>query len=104
MYLTTPHNTLYHFQAGKHVLCEKVHAPAGLLEAENLLVRAVFSSWMPALFCICHLYKELVRRVEAGSEGLQFSPSLIQENFGSYKEFDMENRFFNPKLLGDSYF
>ena len=35
--------------------------------------------------------------MEAG----EFGPvNLIQENFGSYKEFDMENRFFNPKLAG----
>ena len=43
------------------------------------------------------IYKELQKRIQAG----EFGPlKLIQMNFGSYKEYDMENRFFNRHLAG----
>ena len=43
------------------------------------------------------LYKELRRRMLAGD----FGPvNLVQNNFGSYKELDANNRFFNPNLAG----
>ena len=43
------------------------------------------------------LYKELVKRTKAGDFG---TVNLIQENFGSFKEYDERNRFFNPNLAG----
>ena len=104
VYLTTPHNTHIIYlrkalQAGKHVLCEKSITlnSAELLEAEELARQNGVQLMDACTILHMPLYKELVSRVEAG----EFGPvNLIQENFGSYKEFDMENRFFNPKLAG----
>ncbi len=104
IYISTPHNTHlpYLKQAlavGKHVLCEKSItlnskelAEAAALAKENhvILAEAMTIYHMP-------IYKELKKRIQTG----EFGPlKLIQMNFGSYKEYDMENRFFNRRLAG----
>ena len=43
------------------------------------------------------LYRELRQRVDSGAWG---RVNLIQLNFGSFKAYDMKNRFFNPNLAG----
>lgn len=80
-------------------MCEKAITlnTAELVEA-NALAREHGVVLMDAC-TILHmpLYKELVRRAKAGD----FGPiNLIQENFGSYKEYDATNRFFSPNLAG----
>lgn len=104
VYITTPHNTHITYlrralAAGKHVMCEKAItlnsaelAEAIALAKENgvVLMDACTELHMP-------LYKELVRRMRAGDFG---TVNLIQENFGSFKEYDERNRFFNPNLAG----
>lgn len=104
IYLTTPHNTHMAFleQAlshGKHVLCEKSItlnseelARARRLAEENgvVLAEAMTIYHMP-------LYRELTRRVRAGELG---RVNLIQLNFGSFKVYDMKNRFFSRSLAG----
>lgn len=104
IYLTTPHNTHIIYlrralAAGKHVLCEKsITLNSAELEEARCLAAEHGVQLMDAC-TILHmpLYKELRRRVAAG----EFGPvNLIQENFGSYKEYDMKNRFFNPQLAG----
>lgn len=104
IYISTPHNTHLPYlkqalAAGKHVLCEKSItlnskelAEAAALARENhvILAEAMTIYHMP-------IYKELKKRIQAG----EFGPlKLIQMNFGSYKEYDMENRFFNRHLAG----
>ena len=104
IYITTPHNTHMAFleQAlshGKHVLCEKsITLNSGELDRavslakENhvVLAEAMTIYHMP-------LYRELRERVASGALG---AVNLIQLNFGSYKVYDMNNRFFNPNLAG----
>lgn len=104
IYLTTPHNThmAYLEQAlahGKHVLCEKSITlnsaeldQAVKLAEENhvVLAEAMTIYHMP-------LYKTLLERVASGELG---RVNLIQLNFGSFKDYNMTNRFFNPKLAG----
>ncbi|MDE7171954.1 MAG: Gfo/Idh/MocA family oxidoreductase [Oscillospiraceae bacterium] len=104
IYLTTPHNThmAYLEQAlshGKHVLCEKSItlnsaelARAAKLAEENhvVLAEAMTIYHMP-------LYRALRERVAAGELG---RVNLIQLNFGSFKDYDMSNRFFNRSLAG----
>lgn len=104
VYITTPHNTHITYlrkalTAGKHVMCEKaitlnsdeLDEAIALANQHNVvLMDACTELHMP-------LYKELVRRVKAGEFG---AVNLIQENFGSFKEYDEKNRFFNPKLAG----
>ena len=104
LYLTTPHNTHITYlrkalAAGKHVLCEK---SITLNSAELAEARELASAHGVQLMDACTilhmpLYKELQRRIDAGNFG---RVNLIQENFGSYKEYDMKNRFFNPELAG----
>ena len=43
------------------------------------------------------IYKELRSRMDTGEFG---ELRLLQMNFGSYKEYDMKNRFFNRNLAG----
>ena len=104
IYLTTPHNThmAYLEQAlshGKHVLCEKSItlnseelARAKQLAADNgvVLAEAMTLYHMP-------LYRTLRERVASGALG---RVNLIQLNFGSFKVYDMSNRFFNRDLAG----
>lgn len=104
VYLTTPHNThmAYLEQAlshGKHVLCEK----SITLNSEEL-ARAVKLAEdrgvvLAEAMTIYHmpLYRVLRERLAAGELG---RVNLIQLNFGSFKDYDMSNRFFNPSLAG----
>ncbi len=104
IYLTTPHNTHYGFikkalESGKHVLAEKsitlnsgeLEELANLAKNRNLVLAEAMTIWhMP-------LYKKLWQIVESGSLG---KVQMITVNFGSFKEYNMENRFFNRSLAG----
>lgn len=104
IYISTPHNTHIQYlkdalQHGKHVLCEKSItlnseelAQAKMLAKEHhvILAEAMTIYHMP-------LYKKLSELMKNGSLG---ELRMIQMNFGSYKEYDMSNRFFNPSLAG----
>ncbi len=104
IYISTPHNTHIEYlrkalKAGKHVLCEKSITlnsdeldEAIFLAEENhvVLAEAMTIFHMP-------IYKELNKIIESGKLG---DLKLIQMNFGSYKEYDMTNRFFNKNLAG----
>ncbi len=104
IYISTPHNTHIEYlrkalSAGKHVLCEKAITlnseeleEAIALAEENhvVLAEAMTIYHMP-------IYEQLEEKIKSGGLG---PLRLIQMNFGSYKEYDMENRFFNPKLAG----
>ena len=104
IYISTPHNTHINYlrkalAAGKHVLCEKSITlnSEELTEAIQLaeenhvkLVEAMTIFHMP-------IYRKLSEIVESGKLG---PLKVIQMNFGSYKEYDMTNRFFNRNLAG----
>lgn len=104
IYITTPHNTHMSFleralSNGKHVLCEKSITlnseelnRASELAKENgaVLAEAMTIYHMP-------LYRVLLERISSGVLG---KVNMMQLNFGSYKDYDMKNRFFNPELAG----
>ena len=104
IYLTTPHNThmAYLEQAlshGKHVLCEKsitlnseeLERAARLAEEHHVVLAEAMTIYhMP-------LYRALRERLASGELG---RVNLIQLNFGSFKDYDMSNRFFNRNLAG----
>ena len=105
IYITTPHNTHIRYlrgalAAGKHVLCEKsITLNSVELDEARSLARENNVVLMDAT-TILHmpLYRELLRRAQAGEFGAM---NLAQLNFGSYKEYgDLTNRFYNPKLAG----
>ncbi|KAB7789205.1 Gfo/Idh/MocA family protein [Bifidobacterium cebidarum] len=104
IYISTPHNTHIDFLrkalgAGKHVLCEKsitlnseeLNEAVALAAANNVVLAEAMTLYhMP-------LYKKLNEVIDSGKLG---DLKLIQMNFGSYKEYDMANRFFNRSLAG----
>ncbi len=104
IYLATPHNTHITYlekalSQGKHVLCEKaitlnseeLSRAMGLArEHQVVLAEAMTIYHMP-------VYRALLERVGSGDLG---RVELIQLNFGSFKDYDMKNRFFSPDLAG----
>ena len=104
VYISTPHNTHIQFlrkalAAGKHVLCEKsITLNSEELEEAVQLAKEHHVALAEAM-TIYHMpiYKELKKRVDAGDLG---ELRVIQMNFGSYKDYDMKNRFFNRNLAG----
>ena len=104
IYITSPHNTHYPFmkkalENGKHLLVEK-SITLNSMELEEMVELA----WQKGLvlaeaMTIWHmpLYKKLWEIVGSGQLG---KVQMITMNFGSFKVYDMNNRFFNPKLAG----
>ncbi|MDA9471008.1 Gfo/Idh/MocA family protein [Enterococcus sp. 5H] len=86
-------------EAGKHVLCEKAITMNSkeladaikLAEEKDLILAEAMTIFnMP-------LYHELRSQIDTGRFG---KLKMIQAPFGSYKEPDPKNRFFNPELAG----
>ena len=104
VYIATPHNKhieyiLKALENGKHVLCEKaitlnsdeLNKAVALASEKNLILAEAMTIYnMP-------LYTELEKIIKSGKLG-EFR--LAQVNFGSFKEYDMTNRFFNMDLAG----
>ncbi len=104
IYITSPHNTHYGFmkqalENGKHLLVEKsitlnsaqLEEMAALAQSRGLVLAEAMTIWhMP-------LYKRLWSIVDSGKLG---QVQMITLNFGSYKAYDMTNRFFNRSLAG----
>lgn len=104
IYLTTPHNTHYSFmkkalEHNKHLFVEKsitlnsneLNEMISLAKEKKLILGEAMTIWhMP-------IYKELWKIVESGKLGKM---QIMTVNFGSFKEYDMNNRFFNRNLAG----
>ncbi len=104
VYIATPHNKhieyiLKALKNGKHVLCEKaitlnsaeLNQAVKLAEKNNLILAEAMTIYnMP-------IYDKLNEIIASGKLG-EFR--LAQVNFGSFKEYDMTNRFFNMDLAG----
>ena len=104
IYITTPHNTHLNFmkkaiENGKHILVEKsitlnsdeLNEALALAEEKDVIVGEAMTIFhMP-------IYKKLRKILESGALG---KVNLITMNFGSFKEYNMGNRFFNRNLAG----
>ena len=104
IYITTPHNTHYGFMKKailnkKHILVEKsitlnsdeLSELITLAEENNVIIGEAMTVYhMP-------IYKKLNEILKSGILG---RVNLITMNFGSFKEYDMKNRFFNRSLAG----
>jgi len=104
IYISTPHNTHIQYlkealKHGKHVLCEKsitlnsaeLDEVKKIAKEKNVILAEAMTIYhMP-------LYKKLHEQIQCGELG---ELRMIQMNFGSYKEYNMKNRFFNPALAG----
>ena len=104
IYITTPHNTHIDFmrraiENGKHILVEKsitlnsreLDEAIALADKKGVVIGEAMTIYhMP-------IYKKLKEILESGKLG---KVNLITMNFGSFKEYDMNNRFFNKNLAG----
>lgn len=104
IYITSPHNTHYKFmkkalENGKHILVEKsitlnsreLDDMIALANKNNRILAEAMTIWhMP-------IYKKLWKIVQSEELG---KVQMITMNFGSFKEYNMENRFFNMNLAG----
>ena len=104
IYITSPHNTHYEFmkkalEYGKHILVEKsitlnsreLDEMIALAAEKKLVLAEAMTIWhMP-------IYKKLWEIVQSGQLG---KVQIITMNFGSFKEYNMSNRFFNMNLAG----
>lgn len=104
IYIATPHTFHYEYikkalNAGKHVFCEKaitVNAKqfdevAQLAKEKHLILMEGFTIYhMP-------IYKKMQDMIAKGKFG---EIKMIQINFGSLKDYDPKNRFFNKDLAG----
>ena len=104
IYITTPHNTHIEFmkkaiENGKHILVEKsitlnsdeLDEAISLAKEKGVVIGEAMTIYhMP-------IYKKLKEILESGKLG---KVNLITMNFGSFKEYDMNNRFFNRNLAG----
>ena len=104
IYITSPHNTHYEFmkkalEHGKHILVEKsitlnsreLDEMIALAAEKKLVLAEAMTIWhMP-------IYKKLWEIVQSGQLG---KVQIITMNFGSFKEYNMSNSFFNMNLAG----
>lgn len=104
VYVSTPHCSHYEYimkslENNKHVLCEKaitvnrnqLNDIVELAQKKGLVVAEAMTIYhMP-------LYKKLKEIVQSGKLG---KLKMVQVSFGSCKEYDVKNRFFNMELAG----
>ena len=104
IYITTPHNTHREFmemaiENGKHILVEKsitlnskeLDEMIHLADKKGVVIAEAMTIYhMP-------IYQKLKEIIQSGKIG---KVKLITMNFGSLKEYDMKNRFFNRNLAG----
>lgn len=104
IYITTPHNTHIEFMEkairnGKHILVEKSITLNSRELNEAMELAALHNVVIGEAMTIYHMpvYKKLKEILDSGRLG---KVNLITMNFGSYKEYNMNNRFFNRNLAG----
>lgn len=104
VYITTPHNTHLEFmkkaiENGKHILVEKsitlnsdeLNEAIALANKKGVIIGEAMTIFhMP-------IYKKLNEILKSGALG---KVNLITMNFGSFKDYNMTNRFFNRNLAG----
>lgn len=104
VYIATPHNSHYQImkealEHNKHVFCEKaitlnsrqLDECVKIAKDKNLVISDGVTLFHMPLF---KKLQELVLSKQLGPV------KMIQVNFGSFKEYDVKNRFFNPELAG----
>ena len=104
IYITTPHNTHIDFmlkaiENKKHILVEKsitlnsnqLNLAIKKARENNVIIAEAMTIYhMP-------IYKKIIEILKSKKLG---KVNLITMNFGSYKDYDMTNRFFNKNLAG----
>lgn len=104
IYITTPHNTHIDFmkkaiENKKHILVEKSITLNSDELSESVKLARKNGVVIGEAMTIYHMpiFKELKKILDSGELG---RVNLITANFGSFKSYDMNNRFFNRNLAG----
>lgn len=104
IYITTPHNTHIDFmkkaiENKKHILVEKSITLNSDELSEAVKLSRKNGVVIGEAMTIYHMpiFKELKKILDSGELG---RVNLITANFGSFKPYDMSNRFFNRNLAG----
>lgn len=104
IYITTPHNTHIDFmkkaiENKKHILVEKSITLNSKELSEAVKLARKNGVVIGEAMTIYHMpiFKELKKILDSGELG---RVNLITANFGSFKPYDMNNRFFNRNLAG----
>lgn len=104
IYIATPHTFHYEYikkalNAGKHVFCEKaITVNARQFDEVEKLAKEK-GLILTEGFILYHMpiYKKVTDLIKAGKLG---QIKMIQVNFGSLKDYDPKNHFFNKDLAG----
>lgn len=104
IYISTPHSNHYEYimkclENNKHVLCEKA-ITVSKKELDNALEIANKNNLvLEEAMTIFHmpLYEKLRAKINEKDLG---KVNMVQVSFGSFKEYDEKNRFFNMDLAG----
>ena len=104
VYIATPHSNHYEYiikslNNNKHVLCEKaitlnereLEEALKIAREKNLVLEEAMTLFhMP-------LYEKVIKKINKKDLG---KVNMVQVSFGSFKEYDENNRFFNLDLAG----
>ncbi|STB60357.1 Gfo/Idh/MocA family protein [Clostridium perfringens] len=104
VYIATPHSNHYEYiikslNNNKHVLCEKAITVNERELQEALKIAREKNLVLEEAMTLFHmpLYEKVIKKINNEDLG---KVNMVQVSFGSFKEYDENNRFFNLDLAG----
>lgn len=104
VYIATPHSNHYEYiikslNNNKHVLCEKAITVNEKELEEALKIAREKNLVLEEAMTLFHmpLYEKVIKKINNEDLG---KVNMVQVSFGSFKEYDENNRFFNIDLAG----
>ncbi|MDK0626269.1 Gfo/Idh/MocA family oxidoreductase [Clostridium perfringens] len=104
VYIATPHSNHYEYiikslNNNKHVLCEKAITVNEKELEEALKIAREKNLVLEEAMTLFHmpLYEKVIKKINKEDLG---KVNMVQVSFGSFKEYDENNRFFNLYLAG----
>ncbi|MDK0909512.1 Gfo/Idh/MocA family oxidoreductase [Clostridium perfringens] len=104
VYIATPHSNHYEYiikslNNNKHVLCEKAITVNERELEEALKIAREKNLVLEEAMTLFHmpLYEKVIKKINKKDLG---KVNMVQVSFGSFKEYDENNRFFNLDLAG----
>ncbi|WP_447411326.1 Gfo/Idh/MocA family protein [Clostridium perfringens] len=104
VYIATPHSNHYEYSIkslnnNKHVLCEKAITVNERELEEALKIAREKNLVLEEAMTLFHmpLYEKVIKKINKEDLG---KVNMVQVSFGSFKEYDENNRFFNLDLAG----
>ncbi|ELC8452763.1 Gfo/Idh/MocA family oxidoreductase [Clostridium perfringens] len=104
VYIATPHSNHYEYiikslNNNKHVLCEKAITVNERELEEALKIAREKNLVLEEAMTLFHMpvYEKVIKKINKKDLG---KVNMVQVSFGSFKEYDENNRFFNLDLAG----